>query len=283
MATFNYKARDKKGALKQGSVEAASKKQVFDLLRKYDLNVFSVTEKTKNDILSHLSFLKGVSLKSKVIFFRQLSTMITAGLSIIQALKIMREQEKLKNKKFADIIGSVAGEIEGGLSFSASLAKFPDVFPSIYINLIKSGEASGKLDEVLNRLATQLEKDYDLKSKVRGAMMYPIFIVCAMGVVIVIIVTFIMPQLKTLFQESNVELPLMTKILLGSSDIARNFWWLIIPGIAGFIFSIWRFIRTKVGRGLWDRMKLKIPIISKFVQNIYMARFTRTHMMAINY
>ena len=277
MTLFTYKARDKKSRIREGTIEAASRQQIFDLLKKYNLIATSITEKKKDSPLANiLSLLGGVSLKSKVMFSRQLSTMINAGLSITQALKILEEQEKPKNKKFAEIINSVTSDIEGGLSFSAALVKFPKVFSPIYVSLVESGEASGKLDEVLDRIATQLEKDYDLKAKIKGAMMYPIFIVVVMLVVAGIVVTFVMPQLKSLFQESGAKLPIATQVLLGVSDFVRSFWWIVLLGILGAVFGIRYFVNTEAGRSFWDSMKLKFPITGKLTKNIYMARFTRT-------
>ncbi len=277
MTLFVYKAKNSKGNIKEGTIEASTKEQVFDMLKKYDLLGVSINEKKKSSFgLDFLKSIRGISLKSKLIFFRQLSTMITAGLSIIRALKILQEQEEAKNKKFAEIIGSVASEIEGGVSFSQALAKFPKEFSAIYIKLIESGEASGKLDEVLDRLASQIEKDYDLKSKIKGAMMYPVFVITMMVGVAGVIVTFVMPQLKSLFEESGASLPAITKALLATSDFVRNFWYLVIVGAVLFVFGIRYFLKTERGRKLWDSIKLKIPVLGKLTKNIYMARFTRT-------
>lgn len=276
MSTFFYKARDKQGNVKEGTIEAVSRQQVFDALKKYHLLATSITEKKKLSVLSDLPSLKGVSLKSKVVFSRQLATMITAGLSITQSLKILQEQERPKNKKFADIIQSLASDIESGTTFSVALAKYPKVFSPIYVSLMKSGEVSGKLDEVLERIATQLEKDYDLKSKVKGAMMYPLFITVVMAVVGVVVVIFVMPQLKSLFEESSTKLPLITEILLKTSDFIRAYWWLVIGTLVGIIVGTRFFIKSERGRSFWDWFKLKIPVMGTLTKNIYMARFTRT-------
>lgn len=277
MPTFAYKARDKKGKIKEGTIEASSKQQVFELLNKYNLLTTSIAEKKKSfSIEDSLSSLGRVSLKSKVIFSRQLATMISSGLSLIQALKILYEQEKLKNKKFAEIIISISSEVENGISFSDALAKYPKVFSSIYVSLVRSGEASGKLDDVLERLATQLEKDYDLKSKVRGAMMYPVFIIVVMFIVAGVVVTFVIPQLKSLFEESGTKLPVITQVLIKTSDFVRAYWYLVILAIIGLIFSFIKFISTEKGRWLWDGTKLKIPVLGGLIRNIYMVRFNRT-------
>jgi type IV pilus assembly protein PilC len=276
MAQFNYKARDKEGNQTEGLMEASNRDQVVDLLRKYELIPTAITEKTETGKIFDISSFRKVALKTKVIFSRQLATMIDSGLSIVQSLKILSEQERKKNKRFSEIIDAIAAEIEGGTSFSVALKKHPKVFAPIYISLVESGEVSGKLDEVLDRLATQLEKDYDLKKKVKGAMMYPTFIIVAMLAAAGIVVTFVIPQLKSLFEESNAELPVITKILLMMSDFMVSFWWVVILGIVGIIVGVRYFLKSKFGRRFWDGMKLKIPVVGMFVKNIYMVRFTRT-------
>lgn len=276
MAQFTYKARDASGNVTEGLIEAANKQQVFELVKKYNLMPTSVKEKKEEGIKIDIPFLHRVPFKSKVIFSRQLATMIDSGLSIVQSLKILAQQEKIKNKKFSEIIEKVAADIESGISFSAALKKFSNVFPPIYTSLVESGEASGQLDEVLNRLATQMESDYDLRRKIRGAMMYPAFIIVAMVVAAVIVLTFVIPQLKALFEESGAELPVVTRILLATSDFLVNFWWITLFGLIGIIFSWRAFLKSKKGRKFWDGLKLRIPVLGNFIRNIYMTRFTRT-------
>jgi len=277
MTVFLYKARDKQNKLKTGTIEASNKQQVFELLKKYNLLGVSIAEKGEKSFLSKFSGLfSKVSLKSKVVFSRQLATMITSGLSIIQSLRILQEQEKTKNKKLWEILKSVTNDVESGITFSEALSKFPNVFSSIYVNLVKSGEVSGKLDEVLERLADQMEKDYDLRGKIKGAMTYPVFVVSVMVLVGGVVVMFVMPQLKTLFEESGSKLPFLTKLLLSTSDWARKFWWVIVLGSVGFVALIRYYLKSKKGRWVWDGFKLKIPIIGTLAKNIYMVRFART-------
>ncbi|NTU69344.1 type II secretion system F family protein [bacterium] len=276
MTQYTYKARDKEGNYAEGSIDASSREQVVDLLRKYELLPTVINEKAEKGQIFSLSSLRKVALKSKVVFSRQLATMIDSGLSIVQSLKILSEQERKKNKKFSEIIDAIAAEIEGGTSFSAALKKHPKVFSPIYVSLVESGEISGKLDEVLDRLATQLEKDYDLRKKVKGAMMYPTFIIIAMVFAAGIVVTFVIPQLKTLFEESKSELPVITKILLKISDFMVSYWWVVILGLIGAVAGVRYFLKSKFGRTFWDGFKIKIPVLGSFLKNIYMVRFTRT-------
>jgi len=276
MTQYNYKARDKEGNQTEGLMEASGRDQVVELLRKYELMPTFIGEKTEKGKIFDIASFRKIALKTKVVFSRQLATMIDSGLSIVQSLKILSEQERKKNKRFSEIIDAIAAEIEGGTSFSVALKKHPKVFSPIYISLVESGEVSGKLDEVLDRLATQLEKDYDLKKKVKGAMMYPTFIIVAMVVAAGIVVTFVIPQLKSLFEESNAELPFITQVLLKISDFMVKFWWVVILGVIGLIIGVRYFLKSTFGRKFWDRFKLRLPIVGTFVKNIYMVRFTRT-------
>lgn len=276
MAKFNYKARDNSGKTTEGMIEAANKQQVFELLKKYNLLATQVVEKKESSLPFKIPFLERIPFKEKVIFSRQLATMIDAGLSIVQSLKILAEQEKVKNKKFAEIIEELAADIEGGLSFSASLKKHPKVFTPIYTSLVESGEASGNLDDVLNRIAEQMEADYDLKGKIRGAMMYPSFIIVAMLVAGVIVLTFVIPQLKSLFEESGAELPWVTRLLLAISDFLVNYWYIALGGVVALVVGSRVFLKSEQGRQIWDMFKIRMPIFGNFIQNIYMVRFTRT-------
>ena len=275
MATFTYKSRDSQGGLRQGTVEAVSQQAAVDVLREHNLIVTAITETSGGAAPEALGGLfKRVPTKEKVIFARQLSTMINSGLPIVQALNILAEQTP--NKNFKTIIGNVAGDVEGGLSFSESIAKYQRVFSQIFVNLVKSGEASGKLDEVLDRLATQMEKDYAVVREIKGAMYYPAFILVAIFVVAAVMMVFVIPQLKSLFDESNVKLPFVTQMLIAISGIVQSFWWLILILMVGGIWSFFYFIRTPTGRPLWDQTKLKIPVLGNLSRKIYVARFART-------
>jgi type IV pilus assembly protein PilC len=276
MAKFSYKARDNSGSTTEGVIEAANKQQVFELLKSYNLLATRVIEQKEGGFNFKIPFLNRIPFKEKVIFSRQLATMIDSGLSIVQSLKILAEQERSKNKSFAEIIESLASDIESGLSLSAALRKFPNVFEPIYTSLVESGEASGQLDDVLNRIATQMEDDYDLRGKLKGAMTYPIFIVVVMFGAGVIVLTFVIPQLKSLFEESGADLPWVTRLLLAVSDFLVNFWYIALLGFVSLIFGFRYFLKSKKGRSIWDMFKIKIPVLGNFIKNIYMVRFTRT-------
>lgn len=275
MPTFNYKARSQDGKLQSGTIEAVSETTAATIIREHGLVLTSISQAgASQDFKKYLPFLNRVTAKDKVIFARQLSTMINAGLPIVQALRIISEQTS--KKYFKEVLEKVTAEIEGGNSLSASLNKYPKIFSSIFVNLVHSGEASGKLEDVLNRLATQIEKDYTITKEIKSAMYYPGFIMSAMVVVGVLMMIFVIPQLQSLFTESNAELPLPTKILIGTSTFLQHYWWLTIIGAVALVFTFNYFKSTPKGKDLWDHTKLKIPVLGMISKKIYVARFTRT-------
>ena len=278
MPIYSYKAYDKQGNVKQGTVEANDEETATHLLEDSNLTVTTMTEEEKKalaiNIEDLLPFLKRVSVKEKVIFTRQLSTMINAGLPLIECLNILSEQTK--NKFFKEIIEEIAYDVEAGTNLSKSLSKHPGIFPEVFIGMVKAGEASGKLDEVLSKVADQLEGDYNMVSKIKSAMMYPAFILFFMVIIVGILIVFVMPQLKALFEDSGMQLPLPTRILLGLSSFLISYWWLALIILIGIIFGIRYWKHTPSGRKTWDLLKIKTPLIGNITQKIYMARFTRT-------
>jgi type IV pilus assembly protein PilC len=200
--------------------------------------------------------------------------MIKSGLPIVQALHILAEQTA--NQRFSEVIIDLAGTVEGGGTFSAALQKYPKVFDRVYVNLIKAGEASGHLEEILERLATQQEKSYRLAGKVRGAMMYPAFVLVAMVAATILMLVVVIPPLKAIFVDAGAELPLPTKALIYMSDAMLKYWYLFLLGGAAFAFGAMKFFRSQGGRTAMDRFKLKAPIFGSLFQKIYISRMTRT-------
>lgn len=276
MAEFNYKARDLEGNLKTGLITANNEENAAEVLAEHKLILTQLSEKQENrfDVDKLVSVLKRISMKDRVIFTRQLGTMIKSGLPIVQALHILAEQTN--NKLFAEIIRDLSASIEGGSSFSSALAKYPKYFDKVYINLVRAGEASGHLEEVLERLATQQEKSYALAKKVRGAMMYPAFVLVAMVAATVLMLVVVIPPLKSIFADAGAQLPLPTKVLIALSDSLLKFWYLYgITAIAA-VLGVRYFLKTPAGAQLFDRAKLRAPVFGSLFQKIYVARFTRT-------
>lgn len=275
MPTFNYKVRDKKGNLGSGTIDATSEGNAAEILMNKDLYIVSLVPKDREfNVENILSKYIIVSLKHLMVFTKQFSVMINAGLPIVESLKTLAEEES--NIKFAEIIADVAKRIEGGESLSESLSNYPDVFSPIYVNMVKVGEASGKLDTVLLKIADQLEKDHDIGTKVKGAMIYPSFIMMTLIAVSLLMVTFVIPRLRPILEGAGVELPFLTKGLILLSEAFMGWWWLIIPGIFLGFYLLRLYSKTAKGGDYWDYIKIKLPVAGPIVKKIYLARLTRT-------
>lgn len=275
MPVYVYKARNQQGELKKGLIEAINEEVAANILREHGLIPTLIKSKEDTFSLEKLrDSLTKIKTKEKLFFTRQLATMINAGLPIVQALNTLGEQ--ISNKKFKEIILQIAGDVEGGLAFSEALSRFPDVFPKVYVALVKSGEVSGNLDKVLMNLATQMEKDYSVISKVRSAFYYPAFILVAMTAVIFLMMIYVIPQLTGIFQESGAQLPITTRLIISLSNFLVNFWYLVFILIIGAIFGFRSYINSEAGRRVWDNFKIKAPLIKNLLRQIYMERFTRT-------
>lgn len=276
MSTYYYKAKNKAGKQIEGQLDAISADAAAEVLLSNKLAVIEISEEISDYrlFLKNISFLNKIGSKELVVFFRQLSVMIDANIPLVRSLRILSKQSKSEN--FSGIITEVASDVDGGASLSSSLAMFPDVFTDFYVNIIKSGETSGRLGEVMNYVAEQKEKDYDLEAKIKGAMIYPAFIVSVLVIVGFIIVAFVIPNLAKVLAESGAQLPLVTRLLLGFADFVSFFWWLIILLIAAAVISWTIFLRTDTGRYLSDSLKIRLPIFGKIWQYIYIVRICRS-------
>lgn len=274
MAFFIYTARDEIGTQHKGRVEATSERDAVGLLREKKLFITSIKLYKQQKSLFSLSRFRKVTFSDVVRFTRQLSTMITAGLQLPEALNLLRTQAE--NPAFAEVISRIYRDIEGGGALAASLVKYPQHFSTSYIALIKAGESSGTLDKVLLRLADTLEKNLEFRSKVRSALIYPAIIILAMGIVFVILMVVVVPKLSELYADFGADLPLATRILQGISDFFVYFWWLIIivAVVGSQIFIRWK--KTKAGGKLWDNFVLKLPVFGPLQQQVILVEFTRT-------
>jgi len=279
MPQFKYKARNNQGEVFQGVVEAPSEEIASDALLDKGFIVISLEHKGGSGGGKKGGFKipfigGGVKRKDIVIFSRQLSVMISANLPVVQALRIIIKQTEKPTLK--DIVTDIADEIESGIKFSVAMAKHPKAFSNFFISMVRSGETSGKLDEVLEYLANQEEKDYDLVSKIKGAMIYPAFIISGLALVGTAMMIFVIPQLTGMLIASGAELPLTTKILIGTSNAMRNHWWAFIIGVIAVIVGFKQFLKIPQGKRLFDTLKLKFPVFGKLFQMIYLTRFTQS-------
>lgn len=274
MTQFKYVARDPSTGKKvQGLVHTDNEKGVAEFLKTRGLAMLEVSAAGSGGIFD--KFKSRIKAKDKVVFSRQLSTLIDAGLPLVQSLRSVLNQTK--NKSFEAILLEVINDVEGGKAFSAALAKHPRVFDPVFVSLVQAGEASGTLDKALERIANQQEKDAELISKVRGAMMYPVIVLLVMMAVITFMLVSVLPQVQTLYDGiSGARLPLMTRILLAASNFVIHYWIFILIAIGIVAFFTTRWARTAGGKEIIDKLKLKLWPIGQLFQKMYMARFART-------
>jgi len=224
--------------------------------------------------LAILDFKKKVSTKSLVLFTRQLATLIAAGLPLVKALRTLHDQ--LEPGALKSVIKSIADEVESGSNFSEALARFPKVFPDFYINMIKAGELGGMLEDILKRLSEFLDKTQKLRDKVKSALMYPMFVMIVAVLILIMLMVFVIPTFTNMFSELGGSLPLPTRILIVISEITRRIWFLI-PFLPVAIIAIYKAIIKNPDRKLIiDKLKLHIPVVGNLVQQVSVARFSRT-------
>ena len=270
---FKYSAKDANSNLREGIVVAETQERAETLLAENGLVLMSLAE-VKEDILTKLwPFGRGVPAKEMVLFSRQLATLIGAEVPILQSLRILLDQ--VSNKRLKQIINETVKDIESGDSLSLSISRHPEVFSNVYVSIIHSGELSGSLDKSLNYLADQLEKDYDLNSKIRGAMVYPIFVLVAIVVVGSAMFIFILPKLTDVLTENGNTLPVLTLFLIALTKFFQQYWWAVFLGLFVLIVAVRSYVNTRNGRYLWDRIKLVSPVFGDIFEKIYLARFSR--------
>lgn len=274
MLTFEYTARDTtSNKIIKSTVSAESERSAAKLLMAQGIVPLELIEQTKKGNLFS-KFTNRVGAKDRIIFTRQLATLINAGLPLAQSLRTLSDQTE--NKKLVSITNDIIASIEGGSSLSAAFAKHPEVFNDVYIALIAAGEASGTLDQAMERIANQQEKDAELMGKVRGAMVYPaIVLVVIIGVIAFMLLT-VVPQIEVLYRDLKKELPFITAAMVGISNFMLNFWWLVILMLGAAVFFLKRYIATENGRRAFDTFKLNVPLFGGMFRKLYMARFTRT-------
>lgn len=272
MAIFNYKAETSNGKTKRGTIVGLSENEVILKLKQKDLNVVSMTE-TTNDFLTKFSkFLNPISAKDLVIFSRQFSVMISANVPVEESLLILIDQTD--NISLRDLISDIAFEVDGGAFLSDAFAKRPKIFSDFFVNIVRSGESSGKLDEVLNYLADEMEKNYDMSGKIKGAMIYPVFIIVLLIGVGVFLMVYIIPSLTSILTETGAALPISTRIVIAISNFMIKYGVLIIIFLIGLIVALKYYLNTYSGKRNFDIIKLKMPIFGKLFKFIYLTRFT---------
>ncbi len=272
MLEFVYTAKDSTGNQIKAEVQADSQRSAAKLLSDQGLTPIKI--ELKSGGRSILGRRSKVKIKDKVLFSRQLSTLVGAGLPITQSLRTVNEQTQ--NKEMNVVIDKIISDVEAGKALAKSFEAHPRIFDNVFVNLVAAGEASGTLDEALERLANQQEKDAEVASKVKGALVYPAIVLVVILGVVIFMLTTVLPQVEQLYVDLKQSLPFITAVMLMMSDFIVNFWWLLILAFVGFVFFLRRYVQTDSGRAVADQFKLSVPLFGKLFRKMYMARFTRT-------
>ncbi len=274
MSTYVFKAIDLSGGKARGEVEAESKQAVSDQLKQRGLIVLDIADKHSSREIE-LQFLKRVKANDLAIFSRQLSTMISSGMSILRALYVLEEQTESPFLK--ETIVAVRKDVEAGLSLSDSLSRHPKVFSPLFVAMARAGETGGVLEDALMRVADQLQKDAALRRQIRSAMVYPALVVTFAVGVMMALVAFLVPVFEGVFKQFGGELPALTKVSVGMSHAVLGYWWLMIILSVGSVVLFLKWKRTTWGRPQWDRFRLRVPMkIGAIVQQVAVARWSRT-------
>ena len=277
MAQYTYKARDKYGKLIKGNIEAASPLAAEQQVEKLALIPISIEESAAGlsleGFLPDISLFGGISKKDVIVFSRQLATLYQSGVPFGKSIDSLMEFSR--NKAFKGVLAEIKKDVEGGQTLSNSLAKYPKVFSEIYVNMVAVGETTGLLYDILMRMATILEKQEALKTKVKSATFYPKIVISAIIIAAVILVGFVIPKFAMLYKSFNVPLPLETRILVAISNYFTAYWYIFLIAAAALVLGVKFYLNTNSGRLWWDKNKLKIPIFGSIFYKSMMSQFTR--------
>ena len=268
---FYYQVRTQQGDVKNGTVEAQSRDAAIDVLQRSNFIIIDLEGAGAVPFFSRrIKLFRRVPRKEVVIFSRQISTLFEAKVPLLESLKTMMDQTS--NPTFKDALLDIVKSVDAGTSLSKALSSHRKIFSEFYVNMVKSGEASGKLEEVFQYLADGLEREYYLMQKVRGAITYPAFIVFGFVSVMFVMMVWVVPNLTSILKETGAELPLLTRVVIGVSDAFASYWWLIIMLLLSLVGGLWYYVITPAGRALWHRVQLHIPLFGGMFRKFYLAR-----------
>jgi len=272
---FTYKARTKDGDLQVGNVEASDRDVALNILLGHGLFVLNLQEE-KQETWSNrvIRYFKKVRTNTLMVFTRQFATLLASQVSLSDSLTNLYKQTSSPMLK--EVIYEIATDIDAGFSLSQSMQKHSQVFGEFYINMVRSAEVTGRLGEVMDFLADYLEKQSLLKSKIKNALTYPVFVIFLFFVVVMIMVTFVFPQIMPIFEDANVELPIFTKIILNGGLFLKDWWWIVLFVLGVFGFLLFDYFRSKEGKVVLDELSLRIPVVGKLFQKMYIARFAES-------
>jgi len=273
MPIFLYKVQTPNGERIKGRMEAANAAQAAAMLKEKELFIISLENGYSSFLGDVGAIMDRVKSADLVNFTRQLATMITSGLTLTESFGILQQQSRPAMQK---IITLLLRDVESGTSFGDALAKHPKVFSKVYIALVRSGEAAGMLDKVLNRLADNVEKQYEFQAKTKGALVYPAIVMAGMVIVAFVMMVFVIPKLTSMYDDFGAELPLVTRILIAVSNFSAKYWFIVVFGAAASLYGLGAWKKTEFGRRQWDKFLIKIPVFGNIRIQTMMAEFTRT-------
>ena len=271
--TYEYSVRDTGGKLVTGTLVADSRELATARLREMGMIPIKLQAQRLRTMRREFNFGSGVKLKDLTVFTRQFATMVNSGLPILRGLSILEQQTDAR--PLAKALGDTRLDVERGASLSAALGKHPKIFNNLYVSMVKAGETGGVLEQVLERVAVTLERELELRHRIRSAMMYPIVVAGFVTMILIAMLLFIVPQFKGLYTQLHGTLPLPTRILLAVSDIVKHGFIFLILAMAGLYVLFRRFIKTPRGKMWWDRLKLRMPVVGPLFQKTALARFSR--------
>lgn len=275
MPTYRYSAMDTSGRNVTGTLEADSLELVRAKLADLSYHILTIREtKGRGGFQDWFNGIQRVKLRDLVMFSRQFATMIDAGLSVVKCLDILQKQTR--NPKMKDVIGEIKRDVGGGMSLTEALQKHPRIFSPLYVNMMRSAEAGGILDQVLDRLSTFLEKEQETRNKIKSAMMYPAVVFCFAVLMLIALLFFVLPKFKGIFETMGLELPLTTSLLLNSSDYMTRYWYIALGALIGAVVLVKALARTEKGKYAIDAAKLRLPVFGDLILKTGVSRFART-------
>ncbi len=280
MAIFKYRVRDKSGKSIAGTIDAPNVQMAGDQLYTLGylpISIEEIGEAISLDLSALLTRFQKVKLDELIVFSQQLSTLYKAGLPLLSGLESITQE--VKNKKFKMTLEEVRKQIEGGSTLHGAMSKYPEVFSTIYINMVRAGETSGMLGEALDRFITLSDRELGTQQRVKEATRYPKIVILSLTVAFAVLLTFVIPRFAQIFAQFKTPLPLPTRIMIGINTVFQNYWYLVLGAIFGIPILLKRYLRTESGRYFWDRLKLRIPVFGPIFLKIALSRFAYTFAM----
>ncbi len=270
---FNFKAKTQAGEYKDGIINASSKESAVAILQKNNLLPISVQSEKEGDQLvkSFLKYYDRVTQKELVIFFRQLAILIEARVPIITSLSAISEQTS--NKYLVKVIQEIVNDIEDGMSLSASMERYKNVFSNLSINIIKAGETSGNLKKSIDYVAENIERNYTLYTRVKSALTYPMLVLIVFAIIGFLVISFVIPNLTAIIKEMNADIPWYTQLVISVGDFMGAYWWAVAIIIIAFVSGAYYYLNTDDGKKEWDQIKIKLPIVGPIFRYVYITRF----------